>query len=99
MQVQTDDLRGSDSFIDQIANDLVAIGRDAHSLALPDEFADHSRGGESLAGAWRPLNGKDSRIQMGGKSDRSLERRFSFLANGLAAKSGGPLQQKIASGV
>ena len=60
LQVQPDDLGGSDSFIDQIANDLVAVGRDAHSLALPDEFADHSRGGESLAGARRPLKGKDS---------------------------------------
>ena len=45
-----------DSRVDQIADHLMAVRRDADCFALAYQLANHLRAGEGLACAWRSLN-------------------------------------------
>ena len=56
MQVEALLPRRLDGFIDQIADDLVTVRRDADGSAVAHEFADHLRARVCLAGAGRSLN-------------------------------------------
>ena len=56
---------GFNHFIEEVADDLVAVGCDADLLARRDQSANHARAGVSLSRSRRPLNGKHAAVNAG----------------------------------
>ena len=56
----------------EVDDHLVAIGNDAHALAVGDEGEDHLRGGGGLAGAGRALNAECGVVETAYRVDRVL---------------------------
>ena len=96
LQVDTQFVRRLDGRIDQVANDLMAVGRDADFLAAAHQLANHLRASEGLARAGRSLDRENAARQMAAEPNSGFNRRLSRAVQRLIADPRAFSEQEIA---
>src|SRR5580692_7261168 len=86
MQVEALLLRCLYGRVDQIANNLVAVGRNADGLTAAHKLADHLRARIGLAGTGRPLDREDAPAQAAAEPDSRLHRGFARAVKRLSSR-------------
>ena len=83
--------------VEQVANDLVADGRDPDAGAPSNQFADHLSPGERLPGTGRTLDGEDRIVEVCRDADGKLNGGLAGLRfKGSRSKSRRPTKEQLA---
>ena len=96
LQVDSQFVGRLDRRIDQVANDLMAVGRDADFLAAAHQLANHLRAGEGLARTGRSLDRENAARQMAAEPNGGFNRRLSRAVQRLIADPRAFSEQEIA---
>src|SRR6185437_9580934 len=85
LQVNSQFVGRLDCRIDQVANDLMAVGRDADFLAAAHQLANHLCASKGLASTRRSLDRENATRKMAAESNGSFNRRLSRAVQWLIA--------------